>query len=152
MPGSIHVPASTVQRLKGIAKLLIPVILTAAATSATTTWGWIKSRTSVEEVRPLIVDVTIVAKAAQSQGFTNRQDILALQALTAELTRTVIGLHAQAEVERAYGKSPRKTEYMDRAMRFYARELERRLLEHRQDPAEAVRLTRLAVWRPDRDD
>ena len=152
MPGSIHVPASTVQRVKGIAKLLVPVILTAAATSATTTWGWIKSRTSVEEIRPLIVDVTIVAKAAQSQGFSNHQDIAALQQLTLELSKTAIELHAQAEVERAYGKSPRKPEYIERARRFYLRELERLLVLHRSDPAEAIRLTRLAVWRPDRDD
>ena len=152
MPGSLYVPASTVQRAKGIAKLLIPVVLTAAATSATTTWGWIKSRTSVQEVQPLLVDVTIVAKAAQSQGFSNHQDILALQSLANELASTVIALHAQAEVDRAYSKSPRRTEYMDRAQRFYARELDRRFAEHRNDPAEAVRLTRLAVWRPDRDD
>lgn len=152
MPGSIHVPASTVQRAKSIAKLLVPVILTAAATSATTTWGWIKSRTSVEEIRPLIVDVTIVAKAAQSQGFSNHQALVALQSLSAEMARSVIELHAQSEVERAYGKSPRKPEYIERARRFYVRELERRLAEHRSDPAEAIRLTRLAVWRPDRDD
>lgn len=150
--GSIHVPATTVQRLKGIAKLLVPVILTAAATSLTTTWGWIRSRTSVEEVRPLLADVTIIAKAAQSQGFANHQDTVALQQLAAELARATIELHAQAEVDRAYSKSPRRPEYIERARRFYARELERRLVEHPSNPAEAVRFTRLAVWRPDRDD
>lgn len=152
MSGSIHVPGPTVQRFKAIAKLLVPVILTAAATSATTTWGWIRSRTSVDEIRPLIIDVTIIAKASQSQGFANHQDIAALQQLTLELSKSVIELHAQAEVERAYGKSPRKPEYIERARRFYLRELERLLVLHRNDPSEAVRLTRLAVWRPDRND
>jgi hypothetical protein len=149
---SIYVPAATATRLKGFAKLLIPVVLTAAATSATTTWGWIKSRTSVDEIRPLITDVTIIAKAAQSQGFSNHQVLLQLQQLSAELARTTIELHAQAEVDRAYGKSPRRPEYIERARRFYQRELDRRLAEHPSNPAEAVRFTRLAVWRPDRDD
>lgn len=149
---SIHVPASTVRRVSGIAKLLIPVVLTAAATSLTTTWGWIRSRTSVDEIRPLIVEVSITAKAAQSQGFTTHQEVLALKALAAELAKATIELHAQIEVDRAYSKSPRRNEYIDRARRFYARELERRLTEHPNNPAEAVRFTRLAVWRPDRDD
>lgn len=149
---SIHVPSSTVRRVKGIAKLLIPVVLTAAATSITTAWGWLKTRTSVEEIRPLLVDVTIVAKAAQSQGFSTQQDVNMLKALSLELAKATIDLHAHAEVERAYSKSPRRTEYIDRARRFYARELERRLHEHPNNPAEAVRFTRLAVWRPDRDD
>ena len=152
MPDSIHVPGPTVSRAKAIAKLLVPVILASVATSATTTWSWIKSRTSVDEIRPLIVDVTVMAKASQSQGFSNHQDVAALQSLTLELSKTVIELHAQAEVERAYGKSPRKPEYIERARRFYLRELERLLVLHRNDPAEAIRLTRLAVWRPDRDD
>jgi hypothetical protein len=149
---SIHVPASTVRRISGIAKLLIPVVLTAAVTSLTTTWGWIRSRTSVEEIRPLLTDVTIVAKAAQSQGFSTYQDVLALKSLGNELAKSVVDLHAQSEVDRAYSKSPRRNEYIDRARRFYARELERRLTEHPNNPAEAVRFTRLAVWRPDRDD
>lgn len=152
MAESIHVPSSTVRRIKGVAKLLIPVVLTAAATSLTTTWTWIKSRTSVDEVRPLIVEATVIARAAQSQGFTAHQDVIALKALATELAKTTIDLHAQAEVERAYSKSPRRVEYMDRARRFYARELERRLSEHPNNPAEAMRFTRLAVWRPDRDD
>ena len=149
---SIHVPSSTVRRIKGVAKLLIPVVLTAAATSLTTAWGWLKTRTSVEEIRPLIVDVSIIAKAAQSQGFSTQQDVTMLKTLAVEMAKATIDLHAQAEVDRAYSKSPRRTEYMDRARRFYARELERRLNEHPTNPADAVRFTRLAVWRPDRDD
>jgi hypothetical protein len=149
---SIHVPAHHVSRAKAILKLLVPVVLTAAATSATTTWGWIRSRTSVEEIRPLIVDVTIVAKAAQSASFSNEQELHAQQRVTLELCKVATELHAQSEVERAYGSSKRRIEYMDRSRRFYLRELERLLAEHRSDPAEALRLTRLAVWRPDRDD
>ena len=152
MGESIYVPAATASRIKGAAKLLIPVILTAAATSFTTTLGWIKTRTSVDEVRPLIVDVSIIAKAAQSQGFSNHQTLVQLQQLSAELAKATIELHAQAEVDRAYSKSPRRYEYIERARRFYQRELDRRLTEHPSNPADAVRLTRLAVWRPDRDD
>lgn len=152
MAESIHVPSSTVRRVKGIAKLLIPVVLTAAATSLTTTWTWIKTRTSVDEVRPLIVEAKIVAKAAQEQAFSNQQEARKLRHLAMELAKATIDLHAQAEVERAYSKSPRRVEYMDRARRFYARELERLLTEHPNSPADAVRLTRLAVWRPDRND
>ena len=152
MSESIRVPASTVRRATAIGKLLVPVVLTAAATAATTTWGWIRSRTSVDEVRPLLVDVTLVAKEAQSQGHTNHGEILALQALALEMAKTLIELHAQAEVDRAYAKSPRRAEYIERARRFYAREFERRLAEHGANPAEALRLSRLAVWRPDRDD
>lgn len=149
---SIRVPAATVRRATAIGKLLIPVVLTAAATAATTTWGWIRSRTSVDEIRPLIVDVNLIAKEAQSQGHTNHSEVLALQALAVELAKATVELHAQAEVDRAYSKSPRRGEYIERARRFYTRELERQLASHGTNPAEAVRLTRLAIWRPDRDD
>ena len=152
MSESIHVPSQTVRRATAIGKLLVPVILTAAATSLTTTWGWIRSRTSVDEIRPLIVDVSLIAKEAQSQGHTNHGQVLALQALGDELAKTSIELHAQAEVDRAYSGSKRRSEYIERARRFYARELERQLAAHPGNPGEALRLSRLAVWRPDRDD
>lgn len=152
MSDSIHVPSETARRAKAIAKLLVPVILTAAGTSLTTTWGWVRSRTSVDEMRPLIVDVSLIAKEAQSQGHTNHGQILALQEMAGELAKTAIELHAQAEVDRAYSASKRRGEYIERARRFYARELERQLAAHPGNPGEALRLSRLAVWRPDRDD
>lgn len=149
---SIHVPAHAVRRITGVAKLLVPVVLTAAVTSLTTTWGWIKTRTSVQEIEPLLVEVRLIAKAAQSDSFANHNELVSLQKLSIELAETSVELHAQAEVDRAYNKSPRRAEYIERARRFYLRELKRLLEIHPHDPAEAVRLTRLAVWRPDRDD
>lgn len=135
---------------------MLPVIGTAALTSWATAWTatvtWFKTRTSVEEVQPLIVDVNLIAKAGQSQAHTNHADIQIQRELTSELARAMIELHAQAEVDRAYASNKRRSEYIERAKRFYMREFDRLLAEYPNHPSEAIRLTRLAVWRPDRDD
>lgn len=165
MSESIHVPSQTVKRVRGIAKLFIPVAMIAAGTAWTTTVTWFRTRTSAEEVRPEIkrqIDALAPAlakcaegvegaKDAQAQAAVQHVQIFALQQTALSMAATLIELHAQAEVVRAYGHSPQVSAYIERARRFYTREFKRQQTEHPNDIVQALELTKLAVWRPDRD-
>lgn len=151
MSDSIHVPGQTVKRIKALAKLFIPVVTIAAATAWTTTVTWFRTRPSTAEVQKLTADCTTIAKEAQDQGKTNHVQIYALQQTALKLAETAIELHAQAEVARAYGKSPHLPEYIDRARKFYANEFARELDERPGDIVRSLAQARRAVWRPDRD-
>lgn len=163
MSESIHVPTHTVRRLRSVAKLFIPVITIAAGTAWTTSATWVRTRTSLEEIEPLIKkgfdeikpkldECNDSAKGAHALIDTQRVQIYALQQSALSLVGTLVELHAQAEVARAYGSSKRLPEYIERARRFYAREFERQLSMHPNDIVQALRVTKLAVWRPDRND
>jgi hypothetical protein len=151
MSESIHVPGSTVKRLKALAKLFVPVITIAAATAWTTSVTWFRTRPSTADVQKLTGECTAIAKEAQDQAKTNHVQIYALQDAALTLAREAIALHAQAEVMRAYSASKRLPEYIDRARKFYAAEFERELDEHPGELVRALRQAQRAVWRPDRD-
>jgi hypothetical protein len=148
---SIHVPSGTVKRAKAIAKFFIPIVMVAAGTAWTTTVTWFKTRPSTADVQKLTADCTTLAKEAQDQTKTNHVQIFALQDAALTLARMAVELHAQAEVLRAYGGSKRLPEYIDRARKFYAAELERQLDEHPGELVRALKQAQRAVWRPDRD-
>ena len=152
MSESIHVPSYTVKRAKALAKLFVPVITIAAATAWTTTATWFRTRPSVDEVTKMTAECTKTAKDAQDQTRVQHVQIFALQQTALIMANAVVELHAQAEVTRAYGTSKRFAEYCERARRFYVREFERQQTEHPNDIVRALTLTRLHVWRPDRDD
>jgi Zn-dependent metalloprotease len=151
MSDSIHVPGQTVKRIKALAKLFVPVVTIAAATAWTTTATWIRTRTSTDEVTKMTADCTTIAKEAQDQTKTQHVQIFALQQTALTMADTLIELHAQAEVERAYSGSKRLPEYIDRARKFYKAEFERQQADHPNDIVRALTLARVAVWRPDRD-
>lgn len=150
MSDSIRVPSKTVAWFKAIAKLFIPVAMIAAGTAWTTAASWIKTRTSVDEIRPLIGECNALAKGAQDQLKTQHAQIYTLQETGQTLAEMVVELHAQAEVVRAYSGSKRLPEYVERARKFYRAEFERQQVEHPHELVRALQLTRLAVWRPDR--
>lgn len=148
---SIHVPASTVQRIKAVLSWVMPILATILTTALGVGWKWLASRASTGEVAAKVAEVSIAAKAAQASALTCETDLRRTDSLTRELLSMELESWSQLEIERQYGKSPRKSEYMDRARRFYQREFETQLLTHANNPAEALRLTRLAVWRPDKE-
>lgn len=150
MSDSIHVPSKIGAWLKAIAKLFIPVVMVAAGTAWTTAYGWIKTRTSVDEIKPLIGECNAAAKEAQDQAKTQHAQIYTLQETALTLAEMVVELHAQAEVVRAYSGNKRFPEYVERARKFYHAEFERQQVEHPHEIVRALQLTRLAVWRPDR--
>jgi hypothetical protein len=163
MSESIHVPSQTVKRLRALAKLFVPVAMIAAGTAWTTTVTWFRTRTSAEEIRPeitrqideirpLLVECGTKAKDALAQANTQHVQVYALQQTALTLATALVELHAQAEVERAYPHSGQLSSFIERARKAYAREFERQLTEHPNDLVTAVKLTRLKVWRPDRDD
>jgi hypothetical protein len=148
---SIHVPSAQAKRLKALAKFVLPIIGIAAGTAWTTTATWIRTRPSSDDVAKTTAECTTLAKDAQDQGKTHHAQIYALQDAALQLARITIGLHAQAEVERAYSGSKRLPEYIDRARKFYTAEFERELDEHPGELVRAVRQAQRVVWRPDRD-
>lgn len=152
MSESIHVPGQTVKRIKALAKLFIPVVMIAAGTAWTTTVTWFRTRPSTDEVTKLTGDCATIAKDAQDQANRQHVQILSLQNTVLLLANATVLLHAQAEVERAYSGTKRFPEYVERARKFYAAEFERQQLEHPNDIVTALTLTRLKMWRPDRDD
>jgi len=106
----------------------------------------------MSEVAPKIAEVSSAAKAAQAAVLKCDVDTSTAKALAVEIARTELELWGQAEVERQYSKHPRRTEFIERAKRFYLAAFDSYLDRNPNDPATALRRARQAVWRPDRDD
>lgn len=149
---SIHVPASTIQRIVAVLRWLMPILATGVTTIGAFGWGWISSRTSMAEVAPKIAEIGLSAKAAQAAVLHLEVETAAAKALALETAKMQLEMWGQAEVERAYSKNPRRTEYIERARRFYIASFETHLERNPNDVAAAVRRARQAIWRPDRDD
>jgi thioredoxin-like negative regulator of GroEL len=149
---SIHVPASVVQRIVGVARWLMPILATGLTGVLGLGWGWIASRTSLTEVAPKIAEVNISAKAAQSAALTCEVEAKMAHALALETARTQLETWAVSEVDRQYSRSPRRGEFIERARRFYGAAFDTFLEKNPNDPATALRRARQAIWRPDRED
>lgn len=149
---SLHVPASTVQRIVAVARWLMPMLATGITTVTALGWAWISSRTSVAEVAPKIAEVNSTAKAAASSALSCDVQAKMAVGLALETARAQLDTWAVAEVDRQYSRSPRRGEYIERARRFYAAAFETHLEKNPNDPATALRRARQAVWRPDRED
>lgn len=106
----------------------------------------------MSEVAPKIAEVGLSAKAAQSSAFTCEVEAKLAHALALETARTQLETWAVSEVDRAYSRSPRRGEYVERARRFYAAAFDTYLEKNPNDPATALRRARQAIWRPDRED
>lgn len=130
----------------------MPFLATGITTVGAVSWGWISSRTSIAEVAPKIAEVATAAKAAQAGVLHCDTEAAAARALALETASIQLEMWAHAEVDRAYSKSPRRSEYMERARRFYLAAFEQNLERYPHDTATALRRARQAVWRPDRDD
>jgi hypothetical protein len=137
---SIHVPASVVQRIVGVARWLMPILATGLTGVLGLGWGWIASRTSLTEVAPKIAEVTCEVEAKMAH------------ALALETARTQLETWAVSEVDRQYSRSPRRGEFIERARRFYGAAFDTFLEKNPNDPATALRRARQAIWRPDRED
>lgn len=152
MSSSIHVPASVVQRIVSIARWLMPMLATGVTTITALGWTWISSRTSVAEVSPKIAEVSSTAKAAASSALSCEVQAKMAQALALETARAQLETWAVSEVDRQYSRSPRRGEYIERARRYYAAAFDSYLEKNPNDPANALRRARQAIWRPDRED
>lgn len=130
----------------------MPFLATGITTITAFGWGWLSSRTSMSEVAPKIAEVSIAAKAAQAATLRCEIDTAQAKALAVEIAHTELELWGQAEVDRQYRQSPRRTEYIERAKRFYLAAFDSYLDRNPNDPAAALRRARQSVWRPDRDD
>lgn len=130
----------------------MPFLATGITTITAFGWGWLSSRTSLKEVAPKIAEVSIAAKAAQTAVLRCDVETAVAKSLAIETAKTQLEMWGQAEVDRAYPKSPRRAEYIERARRFYLAAFDTYMDRNPNDPASALRRARQAVWRPDRED
>lgn len=147
---SIHVPASTVQRLLALWRWVLPYITGAAIAGAGFSARWLESRVSREELGAAVGPVKVIATAAQTTAFhaeslaTDHADQLAV------LWRHVVLIESELTVYRDFGRADpaRRGRLIESARRFYSAEYEQQLRTHATDPAEAARLALLTPWRP----
>lgn len=155
---SIHVPAHAVRRFHTFVKFAWPIAAgLATILGSWWTYGsvWVKTRTSLDAVRielaPDIGKIATAAAAAQSDVHHAANDAAQAKAIALELVLTELELWGQAEVERAYRDSPRRSEYIHRARSFYVAAFKERMAVDPSNPADALARARLRTWRPDRD-
>lgn len=148
MSDSIHVPASTVQRVLAVLRWVWPAFSIGLTTVVGFGAKWIMSRTSIEDVAPLIADVRTKAAEAQSTAFHGCSLATEQASQLEQMRLMLLDVWATAEVDRAYSKSPRRSEYIESARRFYQRTYHEALRTNQ--PAAALELTHSAEWRPDR--
>lgn len=148
---SLHVPASTVQRVVRVVRWLVPSS-GALLAGVIFTYRWFGSRASIDDVGTAVGTVSVVASAAQASAFS-AESLAKAQALElAALWAHIVATRAELKVLREYGKADAQTrsKYIDEAQAFYVLQLEAQLRTHANNPAEAARLALLAQWRPDR--
>ena len=138
--------------MSAVVKWLLPILGTGALSALGLGWGWLHSRTSLDEVAPRIAEVSIAAKAAQSSGLHNETELAQVKALAVENARLQLQLWGQAEVTRAYARSPNLANYIERARRYYLAAFDDYLERNPNDPAAALRRATQLTWRPDRED
>jgi hypothetical protein len=147
---SIHVPATTVHRIATVVQWIAPYIVAGIITLCGFGSRWIISRTSIDEVKQEIrlSDVKEIAEAGQRLG-THCDSIVQLHdAQIQELGKTIVLIWADSEVDRAYSRSPRRSEYIESARKFYAREYQAQLKSNPTNPALALEITRSVEWQP----
>jgi hypothetical protein len=146
---SIHVSASTLQRIKSVLGWAMPpasIIFSGLALG----YRWFGNRASIEDVSQRIAPVAIAASAAQAESFhcssVLRDQGVALDAAWAE----VVALHAELEVYRRYSSKDagRRGQLIEEGTRFFRAEYDRQLELHPHDPAKAAARALLADWRP----
>jgi hypothetical protein len=130
----------------------MPFLATGITTVTALGWGWLSSRTSMTDVAPRIAEAAASAKAAQIAVLHCDVETSTAKALAIEVAKTQLELWGQAEVDRAYPKTPHRAEYIERARRYYLASFDAYLDRNPNDPATALRRARQSVWRPDRDD
>lgn len=146
---SIHVSASTIQRIRSVFGWAMPpasVVFSAIALG----YRWFGARASLEDVAKRIEPVATVAKAAQAASFhcssTLEDHKAALDAAWGE----VVVLHAELQVYRRYGNkdASRRGQLIEEGTRFFREAYDRQLELHPNDPAKAAERALRADWRP----
>lgn len=149
---SLHVPATVMQRVAGVVRWLAPYALAGVVALVGFGWRWFESRVSRADVGTIVAAASAEAKAAKVTAFAAETLAKAHELQLAEVWKHIVAARAELKVLRAYGSAdaPTRSQYIDEAQAFYAREYEIQLSRNRLNPAEAARLALLATWRPDR--
>lgn len=149
---SLHVPASTVQRVVRVVRWVAPWLVAGLTALVGLGWNWIMGRVSIVDVGNAVAPVSKVANEAQADSHHASSMANDHSVELAALWALVISMRAEQYVMRAYGKADpqSRSEYIDAAQKFYALRFEEQLRTHANNPAEAARLALLEQWRPDR--
>lgn len=149
MAESIHVSASTLQRLQ---RVLVWVLPTASAVFSSLALGyrWVGDRASMSDVATQIAPIALAAKQAQAEAFHNSVESKDHGYQLERAWAEIVALHAELEVYRRYGNKDAHTrgQLIDDGIRFFGAEYDRQLEAHPHDPVEAARRALIARWRP----
>ena len=146
---SIHVPATTIQRLVRVVTWLGPTTVLGVVMF---TYNWFGSRASIGDVGTKIEPAITAAAAAQADAHHAASIADGHTAELAALWGHVIALRAELRVLRAYSKTDAATRgaYVQSAQNFYALRFEEQLKLHANAPAYAAELALRNEWRPDK--
>lgn len=144
---SIHVPASTVQRIARVLTWLPSSVVLGAIAAG---YHWILNRASIDDVGAAVGPAKTAAAAAQA-------DAHHAASLADEHTRQlaaawarVVEQHADIQVLREYSRDPSRGAYFDRCRAYYAERYAAALQRTPTDPATAYAAAILTPWRPDK--
>lgn len=150
MAGSLHVPATVVQRIGAVLRWLLPYVSAGLIAGAGFGYHWLTSRVGRNELAVARADLTTELRTLREQAFHASTLADAHQRQVTALWSHVVALEAELYVHRTYARaSPtRIAQLIEQAKQFYALEYDRQLTTHTLDPAEACRLALLANFRP----
>jgi hypothetical protein len=145
---SIHVPASTVQRVTAIVKWVAPWLLLGVTTAIGFGYHWILDRASDSDVGDKIAAERIGdIRASVLHASTLADD---QQKELASVFEHLVDIEAELMVYRQYSKLAadpnRRGDLIKQAQDFYATEYAAQLEKH--EPIEALRRTMRVAWAP----
>jgi hypothetical protein len=151
---SIHVPSSTVRKIKPVLTWVWRGISAVSVAACGFGWVWLQTRASITDIGEAVEPALTASAAAQSTAHHSANVADAALRLAVETARMQAELWGQAVVERAYDRSPHRQEYIDRARAYYRNAFDdlRKSPQYASDPEGALERTRSMVWRPDRPD
>lgn len=148
---SLHVPASTMQRLVRVAFWAAPSSASVLA-AALFAYRWFGSRASLDDVGTKVATANIAAKAAQADALHAASIADGHTAELRALWLHVIAMRAELQISRAYSKADAATRgaYVESARGWYTLRFDEQMRTHANNPAEAAALALGQQWRPDR--
>jgi hypothetical protein len=144
--GSIHVPATVVQRITRILAWAMPsasVVFSGLALG----WRWVGDRASVADVSAQIAPAIVAAKAAQADAFHCSSLLDAHQRALVRAWGEIVEIRAELEVYRRYASRPQKGDLIEEARRWYRAQYDDEVEHRPTDPSEAARRALQACWR-----
>ena len=153
MLASLHVSATTMQRVARVVTWLVPYVLMGLTAAVGFGFRWVSSRAGREEMSGEIAKAKSAAQAAQNLS-THCSSLLDGEHGQIAQARAawgeVVALHAELLIYREYGKlaARERNELIDDAKEFYAKQYKAELDRTATDAASAAARTLAQRFRP----